>query len=673
MAQHVVKWLGPAPLWRGAANDAQRLSRPAILRFASDSFMEDFLALLERDPENIAELEAQPETWRGPVPATKRLTAAGALERPPRRVLELMRHRLLKARARPEPRAEADSDPYQLKLYQPAHQRYYLVTSSLVCAMAGFPDRSVDPGRHERVSFVLRRLLPREGDVTDDLPVMDPADMSAWQEHAFVQTPAGPSWRPLSVPGVVRAPGEEPLPMFPVGFQDVLAHKRRLLAGMIPVAKREQYLGAPREPQTETPPSDDRGSDPRRLLFVTDVIGPWKSLIESNDQEMRRLVPPIGGAEDPVAFAFENKRLKKTAREKLQTGSWYLLLDFARLLHEHLPPLLEALRTGDPSALSAPELAVFELLHGLSLPGLAGVLTSPSETVDGSSLYSTDQVAASLGDALDRITSGKNAQRLERATGSYRREVADNADATLWPNFLFAVADPDLGPLLPNVVLAAAPGEDPLEHKLRRLDRLAELLGLALPPLPPGPQPALPANARPGIDPRDGWFVIRCVYEQPDCGALHPPAVSAPTAPFQLAAFFDPDAPARPIRIGLPVDPTPAALRKFDKKTFIVMSDLLCGHIDRVKQLSLADLVLSVLPWPFHKSLSVPERGPCTTAEPPGLALGMMCSLSLPIITICALLLLMIMISLLDLIFRWMPYFSICFPLPGFKGKKGVA
>ena len=118
---------------------------------------------------------------------------------------------------------------------------------------------------------------------------------------------------------------------------------------------------------------------------------------------------------------------------------------------------------------------------------------------------------------------------------------------------------------------------------------------------------------------------------------------------------------------GLPIDTTPGGLRKFDKKTMFMVSDILCGQIDRMKGMTLGDLVLSVLPWPFHKELSVPERGPCNNG--PGLSLGLMCSLSIPIITICALLLLMIMVNLLDFIFRWLPYFVICLPIPGFKGK----
>jgi hypothetical protein len=137
-----------------------------------------------------------------------------------------------------------------------------------------------------------------------------------------------------------------------------------------------------------------------------------------------------------------------------------------------------------------------------------------------------------------------------------------------------------------------------------------------------------------------------------------------------MAGFFDPDAPARPIRVALPIDTSPAGLRKFDKNTAFMVSDMLCGQIDRLKGLTLGDLVRSVLPWPFHKELSVPEKGPCTDPNDASLSLGMICSLSIPIITICALILLMIIVNLLDVIFRWLPYFLICFRLPGFKAKE---
>jgi hypothetical protein len=81
-----------------------------------------------------------------------------------------------------------------------------------------------------------------------------------------------------------------------------------------------------------------------------------------------------------------------------------------------------------------------------------------------------------------------------------------------------------------------------------------------------------------------------------------------------------------------------------------------------VKGLGLVDLVRSVLPWPLHKSIDLGEGGSCNV--------GWICSLSIPIVTICALILLIISVTLLDMVFRWLPFFVFCFPLSGLKGKK---
>jgi hypothetical protein len=293
--------------------------------------------------------------------------------------------------------------------------------------------------------------------------------------------------------------------------------------------------------------------------------------------------------------------------------------------------------------------------------------------------YDASASARSLKDALlairgwrptlDPRPAAEIEEKLEQAERSYDRDP--QAPATLdrdWPRFLFPLADCVMtGPLPP-----ARSADDPnkLEDQLARLDHLADLVKAALPKQSADATPALPVAALPVQDMREGWFVLRCVFERPMCGPLDPPVVSEPTAAFQMAGFFDPDAPARPIRIALPVDTTPAGLRKFDKNTAFMISDILCGQIDRVKALNLGDLVRSVLPWPLHKDLSVPDQGPCTAPSDPSLRAGMICSFSLPIITICALLLLMIIVNLLNVIFRWLPYFFICFPLPGFKAKK---
>ncbi|TQV71503.1 hypothetical protein FLL45_20335 [Aliikangiella marina] len=53
--------------------------------------------------------------------------------------------------------------------------------------------------------------------------------------------------------------------------------------------------------------------------------------------------------------------------------------------------------------------------------------------------------------------------------------------------------------------------------------------------------------------------------------------------------------------------------------------------------------------------------------EPSGIGIQWICSFSLPVITLVAMIILMIMISLLNIIFFWLPWVKICLPFPKFK------
>ena len=50
--------------------------------------------------------------------------------------------------------------------------------------------------------------------------------------------------------------------------------------------------------------------------------------------------------------------------------------------------------------------------------------------------------------------------------------------------------------------------------------------------------------------------------------------------------------------------------------------------------------------------------------EGPKLGIQWICSFSLPVITLVAMILLMIMISLLNIVFFWLPWVRICLPFP---------
>jgi hypothetical protein len=65
---HPLNWIAPTPLWasvRDGDNPADNIARPALLRFASDAFMDELFNVMQRDPARVSDYLAQAETWRG--------------------------------------------------------------------------------------------------------------------------------------------------------------------------------------------------------------------------------------------------------------------------------------------------------------------------------------------------------------------------------------------------------------------------------------------------------------------------------------------------------------------------------------------------------------------------------------------------------------------------------
>jgi hypothetical protein len=667
-----IQWAAPSPLWAsgaGAGEESVRgaVRQPAVLRFATDTFMEDFLRVLEANPTGLTNYLAEPETWRGPSPAPPPVEAAprflqkfSRLRLNANRALDntstLARQRSLIARAASGPAAgEAP-----LKLYQPAHLRYYLVAACLVCRVPGLPDHVPNRGREETVGFVVRRLFQKEGS-------------GLTEEYAFVTTPRGTGWQKVTGAASTLAEGEERLPLFPSSFDESDGRRRRLYAGMVPVGRREAYMGAGElSAGGNGTSSGTTKKTARKIHFRTQIAEPWKSLLERADA-INRLKTDSSPSPSPADLL----TAVKDSREQMQTMSWYILLDLSKYLSQYLPNLWAVIidATKNASALSdSNEVKLYNALNDIAPSGAL-------KTALANAFYSENSVAATMIVALRKLANEGWGDKLERVAVSYDRQAPD----ALWPTFLFPLADPEQTPPLPPQTITPAPtpadesGEaealdqpstpQAVRDRQKRVDNLVALVVRALPTEDGTPAPAPPLASQPVLDTREGKFVIRCVYERPLCGPLDPPVLSGPTAAFQMAGFFDPDAPARPIRIALPIDTTPAGLRKFDKNTVFMISDALCGQIQRMRGITFGDLVLSVLPWPFHKDLSskVPKMGPCKTGG--GVELGMMCTLSIPIITICALILLMIIVLLFDFIFKWIPLFIMCFPLPKFKAK----
>jgi hypothetical protein len=201
-------------------------------------------------------------------------------------------------------------------------------------------------------------------------------------------------------------------------------------------------------------------------------------------------------------------------------------------------------------------------------------------------------------------------------------------------------------------------GASSLAFDLRRpgvtADTLDQKVGAELPqPYTPDPKApattiqgdALPPPPVPKLDSKGASkYVLRCVYQRPECGPLRPDVVSDPSEPFRIAGYFDADAPTRSIVISMPVDTSIRDLRNLRKNVSFLLSNELRSQMNRVTNLKDA------------------MNGKFADGEQ--LDIGLLCSFSIPIITICALIVLMIFVSLLNIVFWWMPFLRICFPIP---------
>ncbi|MGZ4866286.1 MAG: hypothetical protein ACXV5R_00020 [Candidatus Angelobacter sp.] len=633
-----VEWTMAAPLWRQTGDPTVTENRvkfrtPTILRFATDTFMDEFHNLLSTEPQRLSEYVAAPEAWNAPpnepVPSPQKSGLALVLTRARNRTVQRLQARGSRVIGASSTSSSTDGRRI-LKLYQPAHQRYYMVTTCLVCRMLGLPDRKIDAGAQEKASFVVRMLQPHS---SADKIAPDPRDCD---EFALVNK----QWQSVSNPGTLIN-GEERHPLSPAAYIEDDLRKRRLLVGLIPVGDRERLIqaGQPNPAGADPLPSP---VDTRQMLLKTQVIGPMKNLEDVADRTFAAFQPPDltkNPKPAPLTSDQETARIAaipsilRNGNDQIQQVSWYVLLDLARYFETNLNDLWQAVQGGDGSGLHDPLKPIWDVLSGATHAGMTMVT------------------------ALQKAYAA--ATLLESARTTYQTQTTDGTDGTAgWPTFLFPFYTVDAAGKHGLPGLSTKDDRDAFETKITTAVQ-------AIAPTPSQPLPprlVAQANANPQ---GPVWFTVRCVLERPNCAALTPPLVSEPTIAFQLAGFFDPDAPARPIRIGLPIDTTPAGLRKFDKNTAFVMSDTLCGQVSKMGGMSFGDLIMSVLPFPFHQDLSGGGGKPCGN----GISAGMVCSFSLPIITIVALILLVIFVKLLDIIFFWMPFFQICLPLPKFSAK----
>jgi hypothetical protein len=137
-------------------------------------------------------------------------------------------------------------------------------------------------------------------------------------------------------------------------------------------------------------------------------------------------------------------------------------------------------------------------------------------------------------------------------------------------------------------------------------------------------------------------YVVRCfariAADHPGC----PPRIvwSAPTVPFRIKAWHEgSDQP--PVQIELP---RPDRLRGLKPDVAFKVPPELQQFMDRLNLQGLLD------------GSAKPREG--------GITFGMICSFSIPLITLCAFIVLQLFLVLLNLLFFWLPFIRICLPFP---------
>jgi hypothetical protein len=474
------------------------------------------------------------------------------------------------------------------RLYQPLHGRYYLVTASLVCRQPGLPDKVVDQSGGEQVGFVMRREVWR-----DDGPG------AAWIEQAWIDEGAGRGWHDACPTGLL--PDEERFPLHPVKVcveshatieqyrpVDHCLKQRTIYHGYLATGNRKKYIEP--EPVTSDPQTyidlisaQSPLEDFRFNQFDSRVIGPWYDL---------------------------EKRKAATETAAIHQVSLYLILDLGDLLNRSLPDVWQAVKANDSNAIPAANMAqreLFELLDAIRIK--------------------RNNLQFSLREAL-----------AERANDLGL--VAGEGDEPVGVNYDFSAADYDIG-AGQVVINQAYLGSDTSDLK----DRLRAALAAETTPFQMSDEmrSLLAEMVRPEPDPSEGQpserYLLRMVYNyDPNC----PPLLSAASQYFSLAAFFDSDAPARPVRLELP-NISMQDLRKFKRGVGMQMPPALRKLMGRINEETIEG-----------------KLGP----EGPAWELQMICSFSLQIIFLVAFIVMFIFLIILNIVFWWLPFLRICFPIP---------
>ena len=413
-----------------------------------------------------------------------------------------------------------------------------------------------------------------------------PTDGSETAEWAWTNVPGGPKAWTAVTPGSEGGvlANEELMPLFPVRY--VLdGYSRTLFVGLVPTSSVETFTTAS---STGSPgaATATATAELMAMAFHTRVTSGLGQLIE---------------------YALEPS-------SRIQ-GAPALLLEFASFLNDWFPTSWAAVLAGGSPAAAAATLFGFLSSTDAGTTVMTDTAGNPAFDASGNPSY-TGRITWLA--ALEQAWNQAEWLTGETSTVPPALLAVDLDYPTQSASTICTTLENDVGASQPEGVASTSGGV-----------------------------PGSTLATAPKYDPSDPYdYSIRCVYRRPQC-VLVGDIVSARTEAFQIAAFYDFDAPARPVTISLPQVHSLADLRKFPRNLNLLLSKELHSQMDRIIDLKST----------MNGTLNPPSTGD-------GLSVKWICSFSISIVFIVALFLLLMFVIMLNLFFFWLPFFEICLPVP---------
>ena len=518
----------------------------------------------------------------------------------------------------------------RLRLWQPVHRVFHLAVMEAVCRRFGGIrlDRPINPKRIVGSGLVVRRIVERRYETRGGSVVQRVEQGWMRQDDAVA------GWRDLPT---VRDRDQDPdpekrPPPVPAGHPLVTA---RLAERLRPLQK--PYAETV-HPVFVAPPQACEASGATLLYGVVPLT--------SSEQTEQQPPPPVADREGLNAlvpeFLLPLPRVRDVQETAVRTFGWSLPADLKTMPEDEAAQAEFLARQGD--------LALLHQLGAFDLPD------DPAQPVDPAAQALIDHLnLIAVWDALPEWDDVPTLPEMRRwrwqRSGRWGEQGAAAYGRTPWgplPEWRagpWPVPTRALGDVLRQAarVFRESAADGAMPPSFWRLPRGAEwhrTLRDRLEPLLNRRVEEMTAGVG-RFDRAGAQYVARAFVRVQNCDDCPPELVwSAPTAPFTIVPWFEPSG-APPTRVQLP-EATPESLAKLKPNVAFMVPASLQSVIAGLK---------------VKKPLDV-SKGDVS------LSMDWLCGFNIPIITLCAFIVLSIFLSLLNLIFWWLPLVKICIPIP---------